>query len=472
MRRILYIMIICVFAPGLLSACSGEAMKEMETGKDVSGVLTGAAVSGQAVSGQVIQTVGRETDSPKKDAKKEDSEEALESRYRTERYYYTTFDDGGQVEAGDIYVVQISLATGKRKVISVEGLCQLVNIEGDYLYYLVSNEDEDEDDDEEWTHNWEGYSLWRLPIEHRRDGTEELKVNQREPVKGLDDIDYVPNDVDIYMDDQYIMYGGGGFNSHLICYDRKSGKKTTLPDSSLEDEDWPVDIVRIYRNDDHIDIVTKKGIVTWDVKTGDVTNVYQDNTLDNYWPLSTRDVCFYHITVGREVLRMDMHTKKKTEFVSEEEFLHVLEEATGLPEKELDFFMGCMYYDQNHLYMVANVTYKKEGETCYQDVVLSREDVEGSPLKYERDLTDYMWGGHGNTARAEWSEDNADAYNYWEDCDWADCCSINGGKVYIRWFFSEKSDRVDKMKEVVYDLKTKKVRPAKEKEMIMLEHLR
>lgn len=466
MRRILYIMIICVFALGLLSGCSGEAMKEMETGKDVSGVLTGAAVSGQAVSGQVIQTVGRETDSPKKDAKKEDSEEVFGSRYCTGRYYYTTFDDGSQVEEGDIYVAQISLATAKRKLISVEGICEVVSIEGDYLYYLVSN-DEEEDDDEEWTHNWEGYSLWRLPIERRRDGAEELRVDQREPVKDLDDIYY--DTTDIYIDDQYIIYAGV---YHLICYDRKSGKKTRLSDSSLEDKHWPADIERIYRNGGRIDIVVKKGIVTWDVKTGDVTAVYQDNALDDYAPLITGDVCFYHIAAGRAVLRMDMHTKDKTDFVSEEEFLDVLEEATGLPEKELDFFMGCMYYDQNHLYMVANVTYKKAGKTCYQDVVLSREDEEGSPLKYERDVTDYMWGGHGNTARAEWSEDNADAYNYWEDCDWADCRSINGGKVYILWFFSEKSDRADKMKEVVYDLKTKKVRPAKEKEMIMFEHLR
>lgn len=465
MRRILYIMIICVFALGLLSGCSGEAMKEMETGKDVSGVLTGAAVSGQAVSGQVIQTVGRETDSPKKDAKKEDSEEALESRYCTERYYYNVFNDGSAEESGDNYVAQISLATGKRKVISVEEICELVNIEGDYLYYLVSNEDED--DDEEWTHNWEGYSLWRLPIERRRDGAEELKVDQREPVKGLDDIYY--ETADIYMDDQYIIYGG---DYDLICYDRKNGKKTRLPDSSLEDEDWPADIVRIYRNGDHIDIVTMKGIVTWDVKTGDVTAVYQHNALDHYWPVGTRDVCFYHVAAGRAVLRMDMHTKDKTDFVSEEEFSDVLEEATGLLEKEMDFFMGCMYYDQNRLYMVVNVTYKKAGKTCYQDVVLSQEDVEGSPLKYERDVTDYMWGGHGNNARAEWSEDNAEAYNYWENCDWAQCSKISRGKVYICWFFSEKSDKTDKVKEVVYDLKTKKVRPAKEKEMIMFENLR
>lgn len=468
MKRILYIMIICVFALGLLSGCSGEAMKEMETGKDASGVLTGAAVSGQAVSvqavsgqavsGQVIQTVGKEEDSPKKDAKKEDSEEVLDSRYCTERYYYQIFDDSSQVESGDIYVEQISLATGKRKVISVEGICELVNIEGDYLYYLVP----DEPDDEDLT-SWTIYSLWRLPIERRPDGTEELKVDQREPVKGLDDIYY--DDLDIYMDNQYIIYIG----EDLICYDWQSGKKMSMLDSVLEDGDWPVDIVRIYRNDDYINIVTMKGIVTWDVKTGGVTAVYQDNILDHYCPVSTGDVCFYHIAGGRAVLRMDMHTRNKTYFVSEEEFFDVLEEATGLPEKKTDFFMGCMYYDQNHLYMVVSVTYKKAGKTCYQDVVLSREDTEGSPLKYERDVTEYMWGDHGNNARAQWSEDNEEAYNYWKDCNWAQCSRISRGKVYICWFFSEKSEKSDKVDQVVYDLKTKKVRPAKEKEMIIYE---
>lgn len=458
MKRIIYIMAICVFALGMLSGCSGGTMKEMETGRDASGALTGAEVSGQAVSGQ---TVGEEADSPEKDAKKEEPEGLISSRCCTERYYYTQFDDGDAEESGDVYVLQISLATGKEtKRIPVDGICEVINIEGDYLYYLMLNESnesyddeyDDEYDDDEYDDDEYEYSLWRLPIERRKNGTEELRVDRREQIKGVDDIF---DDVDdIYMDEQYIIYDGV---EDLMCYDRKSGKKTRMPASS-EAEDCMEGIVSIYRNDDRIDIVTPKGIVTWDIKTGDVTVVCESNTRDDYWPLSREDVCFYHMVDGKAVLRIDMQTKKKTDFVSEEEFCEALEEATGLSKEQMDFCMADMHYDQNRLYMKMSVTYKKGGKTCYQDVMLSREDAEGSPLKYERDLTEYMWGDNGSNARASWSEENDVERN------WADCYVIRRGKAYIRWFVSEESDKAD---EIVYDLKTKKVRPAKAKEMII-----
>ena len=44
MKRILYIMCMCVLALGLLSGCGGEFAEEMEAGKDASGALTGAVL--------------------------------------------------------------------------------------------------------------------------------------------------------------------------------------------------------------------------------------------------------------------------------------------------------------------------------------------------------------------------------------------------------------------------------------------
>ena len=453
--------VVCVCAIGLLSGCCGKFAGETGAGRDASKVLSGAAVSGhdvsgqavsgQAVSGQSIQTDGEEPDSPEKDAGQKDLEKVLDRRYCTERYYYIV-SGGGEEEEGDFYVVQFSLETGKRKEIAVEGICKLIKVERDALYYIVPNEPYDED---------ESYSLCRLPIERKKDGTEALRVNRREQVKNLEDIYY--EDDDIYMDDQYIIYSGVGGDEEykeLICYDRKSGKKTSLPASSEVEDCLEDDIARIYCNDGRIDIVTTGGIVTWDVKAGEVAAVCEDKALDDYWPVSTENVCFYYIDGGKAILRMDMKTKKKTDFVSEEEFCAALEEATGLSKKQMNICTKAMYYDQNRLYIEMNIKYKKGGKTCHQDVMLSRKDTEGSPLQYERGITEYMWGDNGSNARASWQENNDVSRN------WAECFTISRGKAYIRWFGSDESDEAD---EVVYDLKTKKERPAKAREMIMFE---
>lgn len=54
MKKIIYIMCICVFILGMLSGCGGEFAGEMASGNDVSRAITGAAASGQAVSEQAI----------------------------------------------------------------------------------------------------------------------------------------------------------------------------------------------------------------------------------------------------------------------------------------------------------------------------------------------------------------------------------------------------------------------------------
>ncbi|MFS6555990.1 hypothetical protein VPJ68_11065, partial [Parabacteroides distasonis] len=83
----------CVLALGLLSGCGGEFAEEMEAGKDASRALTGSAVSecnvsGQAVSGQSVSGQSIQTDGEKNSAQG-DFRRALDSRYCTERYYYT-----------------------------------------------------------------------------------------------------------------------------------------------------------------------------------------------------------------------------------------------------------------------------------------------------------------------------------------------------------------------------------------------
>ena len=449
MKKILYIMCMCVLALGLLSGCGGEFVEEMEAGEDASRALTGSAVSehnvsgpavsGQSVSGQAIQTDGEEADSAR-----EDSRGVFDSRYCTEQYYYTSLYDDNKEGS---YIVQISLETGNEKQIGVKELDRLVYVEKDALYYTRSVDDEEE-----------YYGLWRLPIERREDGTEKLNLDRTEQVKGLDDIYY--EDDAIYMDDQYIIYSGLKGNEEdtdVICYDRESGRKESLPASDRGQDCLEYDIESIYRRNDRIDLVTTDGIVTWDVRTGDVT-VCGDDVLDDEDLVSTEDVCFY--TKGDDqlaILRIDMKTKEKTDFVKEEELLATLEKEVGISKKQMDkkgSWVYSVYYDEHHLYMELRVSYEKEGKNGFQNIILSREDAEGASLQYEKGLTEYLWDGNGTKdLNTEWGFLSSNA----------SCYGISRGRAYIKWW--SEDDRV--WDDIIYDLKTGKTRPVSWKDDLM-----
>ena len=448
MKRILYVMMMCVFALGLLSGCGGEFAEEMEAGKDASKALTGAAVSGQAVSGQSIQTDG-DSDSPEKGAEQKNPQGVLDSRYCTERYYYSVLFDFDDYDENDVYLAyidQISLATGKERKIRIDDIEDLVCVEKDALYYTRLNDDDDD-----------YYSLWRLPIERRGDGTEELRVDQQEPVKGLDDI-YYEEDA-IYIDDEYIVYSGtkgDEEDTDVIRYDRASGKKVSLPVSQEVKRCIECEIVNIYRNGSCLELVTYGGIVTWNVKTEDVAVCGGRDLGTNEETAGTEDVCFYETgDRGLDILRIDMKTKEKTEFVSEKEIFAVLEKEAGISKEQAKYFYSRLYYDENRLYMeiYGQYKYKKEGKWISRSAILSRENVAGAPLQYERNLTEYLWDDNGKR------ELDADGEYVWSN---SELYEIRRGMALVLW---EKDDDVPD-DNIVYDIKTGKTRAASRGEIL------
>ena len=451
MKKILYIMCMCVLALGLLSGCGGEFAEEMEAGKDASKALTGAAVSGQAVSGQSIQTDG-DSDSPEKGAEQKNPQGVLDNRYCTEQYYYSVLFDFDDYDENDVYLAyidQISLATGKERKIRIDDIEDLVCVEKDALYYTRLNDDDDD-----------YYSLWRLPIERRGDGTEELRVDQQEPVKGLDDI-YYEEDA-IYIDDEYIVYSGtkgDEEDTDVIRYDRASGKKVSLPVSQEVKRCIECEIVNIYRNGSCLELVTSVGIVTWNVKTEDVAlcKVRSIDEDENEIAI-TEDVCFYETyetgDCGWNILRVDMKTKEKTEFVSKKEVFAVLQEEAGVSKEQAEEqYVYGLYYDENRLYMEIYGQYEKDGKSINQSIILSRENAVGAPLQYEKGLTEYMWDDNGKRD----VDKNGDYV--WSN---AYLLGIRGGMAYVRRY--EASDD-----NIMYDIKTGKTRAASWEETLSVE---
>ena len=443
MKKILYIMCMCVLALGLLSGCGGEFAEEMEAGKDASRALTGSAVSecnvsGQAVSGQSVSGQSIQTDGEKNSAQG-DFRRALDSRYCTERYYYTMSFDDDEDEEGN-YVAQISLETGKRRKFRIDDGAHLVCVDRDALYCTMPSDSDNE-----------CYSsLWQIPIERLEDGSEELKTDRWEMVKGLDDIYYEEDD--IYVDDTYIVYSGNkGGGIAVIRYDRASGEKVSMPVTKEVQKCIECDIARIYRRGDCMEFVTAGGIATWDVRTENVSACVDEN-LSEYLDVddelvSTERACFYLTGVqGWDVLRIDMETKKKTDFVSEKEFWSVLETKTGIRKKQVksSSYMSSLYYDENCLYIEACVEYENEGKVYDRDIILSREDTEGAPLQYEKGLTEYMWNGN---EKRNLHEDDYILYS--EACFYG----ISQGMAEVCWGWEED------LEDVIYDLNTGKTRP-------------
>lgn len=448
--------VVCVCAIGLLSGCGGKFAEQMEAGKDASKALTGAAVSGhdvsgqavsgQSVSGQSIQTDGEEPDSPEKDAGQKDLEEVLDSRYCTERYYYTVVCDDAEE---DFYIEQISLKTGKRRKFKLDEWAGLVCVEKGALYCMKSTDQVD-------------YSgLWQIPIERHEDGSEEPKLDRQEMIKGLDDIYY--NEDDIYVDDTYIVYSG---DETVICYKRESGEKVRMPADEKAQECVECDTVKIYRKGDCLELVTLNGIVTWNVGAGKVSVCgdedlahFLEDCLDEDDLVSTERACFYiggDINFYMDVWRIDMETKEKTDFVSENELWDILETKAGILEKQVeDVYIAHMYYDENCLYIKLYIEYEKQGKSYKRAIILSREDTEGSPLHYEKKLTKYLWDGNG-TRSLHTGKDYAESKSY--------CYGIRRGTAYVYW--SKGKEDFD---EVIYDLKTGKTRPALWKDALIFE---
>ena len=438
MKKMIYMACMCAFSIGLLSGCGGEFVEEMEVGKDASRALTGAAVSGQAVSGQAVQTDG-DSDSPEKDAEQKGSQGVLDSRCCTEGYYYTS--------SCEDYIDQISLETGKRRKFKVDEsdeIMFLVCVEKDVLYCIKYIDI-----------NYSG--LWQIPIERHEDGSEELKTDREEMIKGLDDI-YSESDY-IYVDDTYIVYSGGNDEAtDVICYKRESGEKVRMPADNEAQGCTECDILRIYRKGDCLELVTMDGIVTWDVRTGKVS-VCGDKEdlagcLDETDLVSTEKACFY-IVGAMDVLRIDMETKKKTDFVPKKEFWDVLETEVGIQKKQIEnVYIHDLYYDENCLYIELHIDYEKEGKSYEGEIILSREDTEGAPLQYEKGLTEYLWDDNGKRGLY-----TGKAYVASKSC----CYGVRRGTAYVSWARDEEVDKV------IYDLKTGEARPVSWQEELMFE---
>lgn len=438
MKKILYIAYLCAFALGCCSGCGEKVTEEM--GKDVFRASTGAAVSEHGASGQSVQTE-EEGGSPKPASGSESLRAVLCSRYCSEHCYYAVVVER-IIQTG---LAQVSLETGEQRNIPFDDMDSLVYVEQDALYYTKANHGD------ESTY----YSLWRLPIESRGDGTEELRTDRVEKVKGVNDIYCYGGD--IYMDDTYIVYGGANENEDTVvtCYNRKNGKKVIMPASLVVQKYINCEIESIYRRGACMELVVSRGIVTWDMKTGKV-KIYGHEDSDSS-PcmnelLSTEDVCFYMIGYNEmDIVRVDMKTKKEKDFVSEEEIIAVLEGEAGVPKKRgEDFGLFKIYYDENHLYLQLYVEYRKDGKSYDRDIILSREDTKGAPLQYEKGLTEYLWDRNG---QEDMSGDDLSGY--------ADCYGFCRGMAYV---MPEDSDD----NEIVYDLKTGETRPVSDRDELLL----
>lgn len=409
-KRHLHMISMCVLALGLLSGCGGEFAEETETGTDASRALTGAAVSehdvsGQAVSGQAVQ------------------------------YYYQMQEEGS--------VTRICLETGEEKRIPIDGIDRIIYLGKDALYYTKLA-----DDNEDY---W--YSLWRAPIERQADGSEEPETDRAEKVKGLSHMCYGN---DIYMDEKYIVYSAAEEN--VIRYDRGSGKKVSLPHSRPVRE-WLAasEIDRICRYGDRLDFMGDCGLVIWDMKTDKVC-VYSDyDCPDGVASITGEDAGFLALSESEsergalegtlEILRIDMSTGNKLEFISGQEIMDVLEKEAGVQVKQLDYMdVNALYYDDGCLYVEVGVTYA-DGDDG--DLVLKRRNETGSSLEYEKGLSEYM--------RAEREKISGHA----------ECFSIRQGRAYVQCW-DQESDRSAEM--MVYDLKTGEAGRASWKDGLIFQH--
>lgn len=436
MKKTVYIICMCVCALGLLSGCGGEFAEEMEAGRDAPGAVTAAAVSGQAVSGQTVSG----------QAVRADEKEVFDSPYCSDHgYYMLSFEEGG--------VTQISLETGDEKRFKIDGIYGLVCVENDVLYYTKER-------------NERSLSLWRLPIEVQDDGSEVLKTDQAELVKGLDDI-YYQND-DIYIDDEYIVYREpeGKEDAKVICCDRGSGQKTRLPVSAEVQEylNECEEIRSIRRYGDRLDFrIDEIGVVGWELGTGEMF-VCSDNYHECH-SISTETAAFLAFddkerykdgaAQGRlEILRIDMNTKEKTEFVSEQEILNVLETEAGIQAGQLDSIeMWELYCDGGRLYIDLHINYAV-GDTDYvRHVFLYRDDVPGRPLVYEKAFSEFMWE-QGEKDDEEYEDENGETRREISSC--AECYEISRGMACILLDPADEN--------IVYDLKAGTTRPGTWKE--------
>lgn len=405
MKRILYIIFTCACALGLLSGCGGEFAEETETGKDASGTLTGAAVSGHDVSGQAV------------------SGEAVSGQ--AVQYYYERQEEGS--------VTRICLETGEEKQIPIDGIDRIIYVEKDALYYTKPNDHN--------KHYCNG--LWRAPIERQADGSEEPETGRAERVKG---VPHICCGDDIYMDEEYIVYREAT-EENVIRHDRRSGKKVRLPDSrpvrewvALNEIDW------ICRYGDRLDFMGDCGIMIWNMKTDKVW-VYSDyECQDGVVSITGEDAGFLALSESEsergaldgtlEILRIDMSTGNKLEFISGQEIMDVLQKDAGIQAKQLDYMdVKALYYDDGCLYVEVGVT---DADGDDGDLVLKRRNEIGSSLEYEKGLSEYMRAERERIPR------------------YAECFGIRQGRAYVQCWDQESDDSV----EMIYDLKTGEARQA------------
>ena len=440
MKKMIYMACMCAFALGLLSGCGGEFAEETEAGKDASGTLTGAAVSGHDVSGQAVSGQAVQPEEG------ENSPQAVRNRYCSERYYYTVSDEEG--------VTRISLATGEEKEIPVDGIHKLIYVEKDVLYCTKVNKDKYSE------------SLWRIPIECRKDGSEELITDRAERVRELDDISNEPNA--IYMDEESIVYTGvkrnKDFDIDLICYDRQSGKKVKMPASGEVRRylDLHNTIEQICRYGDRLDFIFNGTIVSWDMGTDEIFARTDSKYSDG---VSTEKAVFLDFEAPkkrRQILRIDMETKKEEVFIDEQEIMDVLASEAGIEPKQLQTTeMYGQYYDGGCLYIELRVCYTK-GDTDYlYNIVLSRREAEGAPLRYEKGLSEYM-REQGETEEYTLSDESGKPVGN-EFTNYAECYGVSRGMVYVdlgehEYGYGE-----------IYDLKTGEVRSSSWKDELVLE---
>lgn len=400
MKRILYIIFMCACALGLLSGCGGEFAEETETGTDTSRALTGAAVSGHDVSGQAV------------------SGQAVQ-------YYYERREEGS--------VTRICLETGEEKRIPIDGIDRIIYVEKDALYYTKPNDHN--------KHYCDG--LWKAPIERQADGSEEPETDRAERVKGVPHI-YCGDDV--YMDEEYIVYREA-VEENVIRHDRRSEKKVRLPDSRPVRE-WLAasEIDRICRYRDRLDFMGDCGLVIWDMKTDKVCVYSDDDCPDGLASITGEDAGFLALSESEsergalegtlEILRIDMSTGNKLEFISGQEIMDVLEKEAGVQVKQLDYMdVNALYYDDGCLYVEVGVTYA-DGDDG--DLVLKRRNETGSSLEYEKGLSEYMRAERERIPR------------------YAECFGIRQGRAYVQRWDQESDGSV----EMIYDLKTGEARRA------------
>lgn len=190
MKRKGIILLCAILAGVFVSGCGGEY-----TGKTVSG----GAVSGQAVSGDAVKA----EEETKKETKRGNENN---HRFATDTNFYLPYGGDDWEEDRDGFVMYLKEDISQKEKVKVDKLDNLLCVTGEGIYYFKSDK-----------------TLWRMPVEKNKKGTDVPKPEEAEKI--LEEKDGIIADSGCYVNDSYIVYIT--YEGDAVKYDRQTGKKSS-----------------------------------------------------------------------------------------------------------------------------------------------------------------------------------------------------------------------------------------------------